>query len=61
MGCFITRLDVEETARNKVYKFRLGVPNREPYISELAIMISDVPQNYRSKVSRKIIEEFRHT
>ena len=61
MGCFLTRVDVEETVRNKVYQFRLRLPNREPYTSDLAIMISDVPQKYRSEVSQKIIEAFRRT
>jgi len=61
MGCFLTRLDVEETVRNKVNQFRLRVPKREPYINELALMISDVPKHYRSEVSFKIIEACQHT
>jgi len=61
MGCFLTRLDVEKTVTNKVYQFRRRVPNREPSINEVAIMISDVPQKDRSEVSLKIIEAFQHT
>ena len=61
MGCFLTKVDVEETVRNKVHQFRLRVPNREPYTNELAIMIADVPKNYRSEVNQKIIEAFQRT
>lgn len=61
MGCFLSRIDVEETVQDKIYQFRHRVPNRGPHINELAIMISDVPQKYRDEVAQKIIEAFQHT
>lgn len=61
MGYVLSSFDVEETVQNKVYQFRLNIPNREPYVDELAIMISDVPKSYRDQVCQKIIEAFRRT
>ena len=52
---------ISDIANHKVTAFKLKVPNREPRISELAIMISDVHSRYRSDVAQYIIEAFRHT
>ena len=52
---------ISNIANYKITMFRLEVPNREPRISELAIMISDVHPRYRSDVAQNIIEAFRHT
>lgn len=52
---------ISDIANHKVTLFKLEVLNREPRVSELAIMISDVHPRYRSDVAQHIIEAFRHT
>lgn len=50
--CFRT-VDIKSLAQEKVNEWRKTSKRHEPYIHELAIMVSDVPSKYQ----RLLIEE----
>ncbi len=57
MGCFnsIPENYIQTISEQKVKQFKSQKPNKEPSISDLARMISDVHPKYRSEVMQKII------
>jgi heat shock protein HspQ len=46
---------IQTISEHKVKQFKSQKPNKEPSISDLARMISDVHPKYRSEVMQKII------
>lgn len=56
MGLCVSILPVEEIARDKVSFWRLTSRRKEPSISELAIMMADVPKKIRPQVAQRIID-----
>ena len=48
--CF-KQLDVQQLASDKVLEWKRTSKRQEPYIYELAIMISDVPKKYQSQLA----------
>ena len=53
----LKQLNVQQLASEKVLKWKRTTKRQEPYIYELAIMISDVPQKYQSQLADEI---FKH-
>ena len=63
MGCFfpVPEKYLQTISEEKAKQFKARNPNKEPRISDLAIMISDVHPKYRSQVSQKLIDLTRRT
>jgi hypothetical protein len=62
MGCkqSLSPLSIESISKTKIEFFYLQKPHRKKnkiiYISDLAIMISDIPRQDQNRVAQKIIE-----
>jgi hypothetical protein len=58
--CF-KQINVRQLASEKVFEWKRTSKRQEPYIYELAIMISDVPKKYQSELVDEIFKHIRNS
>lgn len=52
MGCFESFYDIEQVVDEKIKTFQ----GRPLYISDIAILVSDIPTKYRTQASQLLID-----